>query len=61
MSPTHRPLTVFPLVLAPILGIGCGPTLSVSVRTETALAPGNTGPLALSGKVVFQTVVLASY
>lgn len=32
--------------------LGCGPTLSTQVRTETALAPGNTGVLEKDGLTV---------
>jgi hypothetical protein len=45
-------LTVVPLILSPILVIGCGPTLSTQVRTETALAPGSTGTLSKDGLTI---------
>jgi len=52
MSQIRSPLTIFALILAALPAVGCGPTLSTSVRTETALAPGNTGTLSKDGLTI---------
>jgi hypothetical protein len=49
MFDVHRFAAIFALALAPMLAVGCGPTLSTQVRNETALAPGNTGVLDKDG------------
>jgi len=40
------------LACASLIAVGCGPTLSTSLRTETAFAPGNTGTLSQDGLTI---------
>jgi hypothetical protein len=49
MSDVRKFAALFALASVPSLTAGCGPTLSTQVRTETALAPGNTGILDKDG------------
>ena len=52
MSQIRVPLTFFALTMAPILAMGCGPTLSTQVRMETNFAPGSTGTLSKDGLTI---------
>jgi hypothetical protein len=52
MFQIRRVPIVLILACTSFLVIGCGPTLSTSVRTETAFAPGNTGTLSKDGLTI---------
>ena len=52
MSQIRRVPVVVILACTSLLVVGCGPTLSTSVRTETAFAPGNTGTLSKDGLTI---------
>jgi hypothetical protein len=52
MFKNHSVPVVLVLACTPLLAVGCGPTLSTSVRTETALAPGSTGMLSKDGLTI---------
>jgi hypothetical protein len=52
MLQIRRVPVVFVFACTSLLAVGCGPTLSTSVRTETAFAPGNTGTLSKDGLTI---------
>jgi hypothetical protein len=52
MFQIRRVPVVLVLACTSLLAVGCGPTLSTSVRTETAFAPGNTGTLSKDGLTI---------
>jgi hypothetical protein len=52
MVQIRRVPVVLALACTSLLAVGCGPTLSTSVRTETAFAPGNTGVLSQDGLTI---------
>ena len=52
MIQIRRVPVVLVLACTSLLTVGCGPSLSTSVRTETAFAPGNTGTLSQDGLTI---------